>query len=96
MSAGLPILGFGIIYTPVLIVIGLLVIVGGAYGWVLEPPTDPDGDGHGHGDHDGPDDAAHAAAPIETAGHDGDGDTAGHDGDGDTAEPDPAKETVGD
>ena len=91
VAAGLPILGFGIIYTPVLIVIGLLVIVGGAYGWVLEPPTDPDGDGHGHGDHDGPDDAAHAASPIETAGHDGDGDTAGHDGDGDTAEPDPRR-----
>ncbi len=40
-AAGFPIIGLGLIYQFALIPIGALVLVGGLYGWVLEPASPP-------------------------------------------------------
>ena len=56
-AAGMPLVGYGLIYNLWLCVVGGLLILGGLYGWALEPADDPDaGHGHGHDDHDGDDD----------------------------------------
>jgi cytochrome c oxidase subunit 1 len=49
VAAGLPIIGYGLLYTYWLCGLGGLMVIGGLYGWALEPPTDPDA-GH-HDDH---------------------------------------------
>jgi cytochrome c oxidase subunit 1 len=49
VAAGLPIIGYGMLYTYWLCGLGGLMVVGGLFGWGLEPPTDPDA-GH-HDDH---------------------------------------------
>ncbi len=49
LALGLPIVGYGIIYSLWLCVIGGLIIAGAAYGWVFEHPDDPNA-GHDHGD----------------------------------------------
>ncbi len=54
ISAGLPLVAWGLIFNLWLCLPGALLIVGGIYGWVLEPATAPE-DGHGHGDGPGPD-----------------------------------------
>ena len=56
VAAGLPLIGYGLIYTLWLCVVGGLLVLGGLYGWVFEPVDDPDA-GHGHGDD-------HHAAPM--------------------------------
>jgi cytochrome c oxidase subunit 1 len=51
-AVGLPIIGYGLLYTWWLCLIGGLITVAGIYGWALEPPDDPD---VAHGDDHGPD-----------------------------------------
>ncbi len=70
LAVGFPVLGYGLIYTNIfLMVIGALVVVAAIYGWAFEPSDDPNaGHGHGHGpepggDSDG-DGNAHGAAPA--------------------------------
>jgi cytochrome c oxidase subunit 1 len=48
MSLGLPFIGFGLIYTYWLAALGGLMVIGGIYGWALEPSVDPDA-GHEEG-----------------------------------------------
>ena len=53
-------MAWGLIFNLWLCLPGALMIIGGIYGWVLEPSTAPEDD-HGHGDHgpgDGPDPVA--------------------------------------
>jgi cytochrome c oxidase subunit 1 len=50
VAAGLPLVGYGLIYTYWLAAVGAVLIVAGVFGWGLEPPVDPDA-GHGHGGH---------------------------------------------
>jgi cytochrome c oxidase subunit I len=40
-AIGLPIIGYGLLYTLWLAVIGGLIVVAGIYGWAIEPPDDP-------------------------------------------------------
>jgi cytochrome c oxidase subunit 1 len=66
ISAGLPFVAWGLIFNLWLCLPGALMIIGGIYGWVLEPATAPEDD-HGHGDHgpggNGPDDDPDPVAP---------------------------------
>jgi cytochrome c oxidase subunit 1 len=48
ISLGLPFVAWGLIFNLWLCVPGALLIIGGIYGWVLEPATAPEGD-HGPG-----------------------------------------------
>ncbi|MDH3707628.1 MAG: cytochrome c oxidase subunit 4, partial [Acidimicrobiia bacterium] len=50
VAAGLPIIGYGLIYNLWLCVLGGLILGTGVYGWVFEPADDPDAH-HGHDDH---------------------------------------------
>jgi hypothetical protein len=66
---------YGLIFSLWLCVVGGLIVVGGLFGWVLEPPDDPDA---AHADH-GPDDhasddgsAAEGAGELPAAAADGD------------------------
>ena len=52
-AAGLPIIGYGLIYNLFLCILGGILLGGGLYAWALEPVDDPN-DGHGD-DHHGPD-----------------------------------------
>jgi cytochrome c oxidase subunit 1 len=54
VAFGLPIVAYGLIFTLWLCLVGGLIVVTGLFGWVLEPPDDPDAV---HIDH-GPDDHA--------------------------------------
>lgn len=40
-AVGLPIAAYGVIYQPLLLAVGFLILVVGAFGWVLEPPAEP-------------------------------------------------------
>ena len=40
-AVGLPIAGYGVIYQPLLLAVGFLIVLVGAFGWVLEPPAEP-------------------------------------------------------
>jgi len=65
VAFGLPIVGYGIIYSLWLALIGGIIVVGGIYGWVMEPPDDPDlahDDDHGPESHSSSDGAAHDVA----------------------------------
>jgi len=48
---GLPIIGYGLLYTWWVSLIGGIITAAGIYGWAFEPPDDPEG-AHGHADHD--------------------------------------------
>ncbi|MCB0996469.1 MAG: cytochrome c oxidase subunit I [Acidimicrobiales bacterium] len=68
LAAGLPIIGYGLIYNLWLCILGGALVLGGLYGLVFEPVDDPDG-GHDHhddhgSDHDG--DGAAAELPEST------------------------------
>jgi cytochrome c oxidase subunit I len=52
-AIGLPIIGFGLLYTWWLSLIGGLIVVAGIYGWAIEPPDEPEA---AHGDDHGPED----------------------------------------
>jgi cytochrome c oxidase subunit 1 len=64
VAAGLPMVAYGLLYTYWLCGLGGLFIVGGLYGWSLEPSTDPDA-GHDHHDAGDPDDRAPAMVGAE-------------------------------
>jgi len=65
---GMPIVAYGLIFNLWLCLIGGIIVVGGIYGWVLEPPDDPDA---AHDDHEpeahGSDDGTPVAAIAEGA-----------------------------
>ena len=86
LAAGLPLIGYGLMFHLGFAALGGAVVLLAAYGWGLEPADDPEA-GHGHG-HD--DDHGH--------GDDGDGDD--HDGngsgDGESVDAVPAAVTAGD
>ena len=51
VAAGLPLVGFGLLYNLWICVPGTILVLIGVYAWVFEPPDDPDGPfGGGHGD----------------------------------------------
>ncbi len=60
LSAGLPFIGYGVIYNYWLCAIGGFLVLGAIFGWIFEPPDDPDG-GHGHHDDHGDDGDGHSA-----------------------------------
>jgi cytochrome c oxidase subunit 1 len=76
LAFGLPIVAYGIIFSLWLALIGGIVVLGAIYGWIMEPPDDPDAahDGHGPEAHasDGGDaavpDSADAVKEVETVG----------------------------
>jgi len=49
VAAGLPIVAYGLIYSLWLCLVGGIVVVFGLYGWVMEPPDDPDAEHLSHG-----------------------------------------------
>jgi cytochrome c oxidase subunit 1 len=73
LAAGLPLIGYGLIFNLGIAAVGGVVVLLAGYAWGLEPADDPEAaHGHGHDDHG-------------SNGHDDGGD--GHDGDGEAAEP---------
>ncbi len=42
LAFGLPLIGFGVIFHPLLAVVGTLIVLLGAFGWALEPSVAPD------------------------------------------------------
>jgi len=71
LAAGLPLIGYGLIFNLALAAVGGAVTLAGFVGWALEPADDPDLPPHGHdddhhGDGDGPD-AAALEAPAADA-----------------------------
>jgi len=69
VAFGLPIVAYGMIFSLWLALVGGIIVVGGIYGWAMEPPDDPDlaHDDHGPADHasDGGASALPAAAESE-------------------------------
>jgi cytochrome c oxidase subunit 1 len=68
LAFGLPFIGYGLIYSLWFAVLGGICVVGGIYGWVMEPSVDPDA---GHHDHEPgatePEPSGEAAADEEAA-----------------------------
>jgi len=97
LAAGLPLIGYGVIFNLWWALPGVILMVAGIYGWVLEPSTDPSA-GHGHDDdhhHDGDDsDAAALDEPADAGTADGDGEGVDADGSETAAEPEPAMATA--
>jgi cytochrome c oxidase subunit 1 len=87
MAAGLPVIGYGLIFNLGLAALGGLIVVIGGFGWGYEPADDPEAH-HGPDGHDGHDDGRDGAEadPDEV---DGDADTAGPAGSA-AGEPQPA------
>ena len=72
LAAGIPIVGYGIIYNLWLCVPGGLVVIAAMFGWALEPADDLDlPDDHGH-DHGGGDDDSNGATLDEADSDEGD------------------------
>jgi cytochrome c oxidase subunit 1 len=71
LSAGLPLVGYGLIFSLWWAIPGAILVIAGCYGWVMEPSTDPDA-GHHHDDHDHDDDDPESAAAELTEGEAGD------------------------
>jgi cytochrome c oxidase subunit 1 len=76
LAFGLPIVAYGLIFSLWLALIGGIVVVAALYGWIMEPPDDPDAvhDDHGPEAHasDGGDaavpDSVDAVKEVETVG----------------------------
>ena len=49
VALGLPVIGYAVIFNLLLAIPGAMLVLGGVYGWVMEPPDDPD---KHHGAHD--------------------------------------------
>ncbi|MCB9374174.1 MAG: cytochrome c oxidase subunit I [Microthrixaceae bacterium] len=68
LSAGLPFIGYGLIYSLWWAALGGVLVIAGIYGWALEP-ADDDENPHGHDDHDdhdpSGDDAVAADEPVD-------------------------------
>src|SRR5437879_3650959 len=70
VAFGLPLIAYGLMYTYWLAAIGGLMVVGGLYGWSLEPSVDPDaghGQDHGHDEHPSPEPEPAAVGAEEHA-----------------------------
>jgi cytochrome c oxidase subunit 1 len=50
LAAGLPLIGYGVIFNLIFAAIGGAVVILGMVGWALEPPDDEDLPPHGHDD----------------------------------------------
>jgi cytochrome c oxidase subunit 1 len=75
LSAGLPLIGYGLIFNLAISAVGAVLVLVGFVGWALEPADDLDlpphgDDGHGHDGGDGPsdDEAAATEAPASEEG----------------------------
>jgi cytochrome c oxidase subunit I len=66
LAFGLPIVGYGLIFSLWLCVIGGAIVLGAIFGWIMEPADDPEA-AHDHDDHDdhGGDDATEVAVIEE-------------------------------
>jgi len=64
LAAGLPLIGYGIIFQLWWCVPGVLLLIAGIYGWVMEPSVNPD-EGHDHDDHPTSDGGSDAAGTPE-------------------------------
>jgi cytochrome c oxidase subunit 1 len=42
LAFGLPLIAFGVIFTPLIAIVGALIVVLGAFGWALEPSVESD------------------------------------------------------
>jgi cytochrome c oxidase subunit 1 len=49
LAFGLPIVAYGLLFSLWLCLVGGIIVVAGIYGWVMEPPDDPD---LAHDDHE--------------------------------------------
>jgi cytochrome c oxidase subunit 1 len=92
VAFGMPIVAYGLIFSLWLCLVGGIIMVAGIYGWVLEPPDDPDAAhlDHGPGGHTSDDGTAIEELP--------EGATAGEVGATESTEPveaDKEAETVG-
>ena len=68
VALGLPLVAYGLIYNLWITGVGALLILGGLYAWVFEPPDDPEA--HAHDDHhdgDTPDDGDNGAPEDGTS-----------------------------
>ena len=63
LAFGLPIVGYGLIFSLWLCVIGGAIVLGAIFGWIMEPADDPEA-AHDHDDHGG-DDATEVAVIEE-------------------------------
>jgi cytochrome c oxidase subunit 1 len=54
VALGLPVVGYAVIFNLLLAIPGAILVLGGIYGWVMEPPDDPNKVHGGHDDHDDP------------------------------------------
>lgn len=66
LAFGLPIIAYGLIFSLWLCLLGGLIVAIGMFGWVLEPPDDPDA-AHDHG-HDPDDHSSSGDQEIEPGG----------------------------
>ncbi len=64
LAAGLPFIGYGVIFNLGWAVLGGVLLLAGVYGWVMEPSTDPEAH---HGLHDGDEHQSTAEAAFEEA-----------------------------
>ena len=82
VALGLPLVAYGLIYNLWITGVGALVILGGLYGWVFEPPDDPEA--HAEGDH-------HDADPSDDSGNGASGGGTSTNGEGGPDGPDGAR-----
>ena len=82
VALGLPFVAYGLIFNLWITGVGALLILGGLYGWVFEPPDDPEG--HAHDDH-------HEAGPSDDAGNGAGGGSPGDDAGG-SSDGDPTRQ----
>lgn len=69
VTVSFPIIGYGLLYTLWLTLVGVIILLVGLYGWVIEPPDDIDQPHGPDDDHD--DDEPTAAEASDQAGTDG-------------------------
>jgi len=72
VALGLPLVGYGLIFSLWWAVLGGLAVAGGIYGWAFEPADDDENPPHDHHDDDHGDDDSGAAAELPTDTADGD------------------------
>jgi len=53
LGASMPFIGYGLIFNIAWAIPGVLLLIAGMFGWVIEPSTDPEAP-QSHDDHDGP------------------------------------------
>jgi cytochrome c oxidase subunit 1 len=73
LAGGLPLIGYGLIFSLGFAFVGAFMVLLGVYGLALEPSVDPDAGGHDdhHDVHDGGDDDEGAKAELPAAADDG-------------------------